>query len=55
MSSFNIYVWEIKRLTQPMKTFFFNWFIFDKKTTNFYLLMNIYDLINTSIDTKIPL
>ena len=26
-----------------------------KKTTNFYLLMNIYDLINTSIDTKIPL
>ena len=39
-----------------METFFFNWFIFDKKKkTNFYLLMNIYDLINTSIDTKIPL
>ena len=31
MSSFNIYVWEIKWLTHPMKTFFFNWFFFDKK------------------------
>ena len=32
-----------------MKIFFFNWFFFDKKTVTFYLLMNIYDLIYTSI------
>ena len=37
-----------------MKILFFFWFFFDKKII-FYLLVNIWDLINTIIGTKMSI